>query len=212
MKASVVGPGISSASAATFPRAGRCGWNGSNASSANPTRRAPAAAACRVASSPRPTFSSLCGPACCWISAIRMPLSVSGREATRPARPASIMPGQLHALKPERLDLADDLLELVEVDGLGDVAVGMVLVAEIDVRLGGGRRQDDHRYALELGVLLDLPEDLVAVLAGQVQVQQHQIGPWRRRVGSFPAQERHGLDPVLDDVDLGLRVAPPKRH
>src|SRR5688500_11815606 len=128
------------------------------------------------------------------------------------ACPASIKARQPHALEPERLDLADDLLELVEVDGLGDVAVGMVLVTKVDVRLGGGRRQDDHRNPPELGIFLDLPEDLAAMLAGKVQIEEHQVGPRRSGVRALTAQKGHGLDPVLDDVDLGLGAAAPERY
>ena len=81
------------------------------------------------------------------------------------------------------------LHELLEIHRLGDVAVGVQVVGLEDVLLGLGGGQDHHRDAPQLGVGLDLRQHLAAVLAGQVQVQQDQVGP--RGVGvACPSRRR----------------------
>ena len=103
----------------------------------------------------------------------------------------------------EVVDLADDLDELVEVDGLGDERVGMEVVAAEDVLFGLRRGQHDDGDLPQLRVGLDDREQLAAVEAGQVEVEQDQIRPpdasanspsWRRN--------REGLLAVADRVEV----------
>jgi hypothetical protein len=49
------------------------------------------------------------------------------------------------------------------------------------------------------GSLFDLGEHLRAALAGEVQVEQHQIGPLEARVLTFSTHELHRLNAIADD-------------
>src|SRR5699024_6404759 len=83
---------------------------------------------------------------------------------------------QAHDGDEEVVDLADDLNELIEVDRLGDVGVGVQTVAThyVLLRLGGG--EHDHGDVGELVVALDLLEDFAAGRWGRVEVGQEQGG------------------------------------
>jgi hypothetical protein len=83
---------------------------------------------------------------------------------------------QPHDLYEEFVDLADGLEVLVEVDGLGDVGVGVQFVAAQDVLLGrrGGEHHDGN--VVQGGVGFQYFEDLPAVVFGQVEVEQDEVG------------------------------------
>ncbi len=80
-------------------------------------------------------------------------------------------------LNEELVDLAHRAHELVEVHRLGDVGVGVQLVAAQDVLFGRRGGQHHDRDEAQIGVGLDLLQQLPAVVLGQVEVQQDQIGP-----------------------------------
>src|SRR3954451_7463651 len=71
----------------------------------------------------------------------------------------------------ELVDLADDRDEPLEVDRLGDVGVGVQLIAAHDVLVGLRGGQYDDRDPAEVRVVLDLGEYLAAVAPGQVEVE-----------------------------------------
>src|ERR1700710_1290458 len=83
---------------------------------------------------------------------------------------------QPHDLYEEFVDLADGLEVLVEVDGLGDVGVGVQFVAAQDVllRRRGGEHHDGD--VVQGGVVFQYFEDLPAVEFGQVEVEQDEVG------------------------------------
>ena len=73
---------------------------------------------------------------------------------------------QAHHRDEELVDLADHLDEPLEVDRLGDVGVGVQVVAAQDVLLGLGRGEHHHRDAAQVVVGLDLGQHLPPVAAG----------------------------------------------
>src|SRR4051794_39206581 len=105
-------------------------------------------------------------------------------------------PGQLDDGEPEVLDRADHGDELIELDRLGDIAVGVQVVGAEDVLLGLRGRQDHDRDAAEGRLRLDLLQHLAAVLLREVQVQQDQVGPGGVGVAARLPQEGEGLDAV----------------
>src|SRR5712692_2588038 len=116
---------------------------------------------------------------------------------------------QLHNRQPEVLDGLDDRDELLDIQRLRDVGVGLEVVGPGDIGLRPGGAQDHDRNPAEILVSLDLCQDFAAVLARQVEVEQDEIGSAGvgERVLSPEVGER--LDPVGHKVqpvaDLHLR-------
>src|SRR5713226_1198098 len=116
---------------------------------------------------------------------------------------------QLHDGQPEVLDRLDHGNQLLDIQRLGDVAVGVEVVSAGDVCLCLGGGQDDDGNPTEIHVPLDLRQDFAAVLARHVEVEQDEIGPGGagERILSPEVGER--LDAVGHDVqpvaDLRLR-------
>ena len=104
------------------------------------------------------------------------------------------------------VDLLDRVEETVEVDGLRDVGIGVQLVAAEHVLLRLRRGEDDDRDVLQLRVGLDLRQHLAPVAAGQVEVEQDQVGPGHVRVRRLLAQVGQRLGPVGDDVEPVVQV------
>ena len=80
-----------------------------------------------------------------------------------------VLGGRLVAAAQPRAHPGDELLGL---ERLGDVVVGTRLKTEHEVDGVALGREHDDRHA---GLGADLPADLVAVLAGQHQVEQHEV-------------------------------------
>ncbi len=99
------------------------------------------------------------------------------------------------------VDLLDHVVEAVEAGGLDDVGVGVQFVAALDVAGVPGGGQDHHRDDPQVRVSLDLGQDVQAVQAGQVQVQEDQSGPARVGVFAVLAEEPQGLVAVGDQED-----------
>ena len=100
--------------------------------------------------------------------------------------------------QPEVVDGADQRQELIEVDRLGDVAVGVEVVALDDVLLRRRAGQDHHRDAPQRGICLDLREYLVSGFPGEIQVEQNQIGPRRTSEAAFAPQKFQRFDAIAD--------------
>src|SRR5258705_3252062 len=94
-----------------------------------------------------------------------------------PTHAALLARWELHHTDEELVYLAHHRDELLEVDRLGHVGVGVQLVAAQDVLVRLGCGEHHHRNLAQLLVRLDFLEHLPAVAAGQVEVQQHQVGP-----------------------------------
>src|SRR5688572_188022 len=199
-KASVVGPGIGSAGGGAPVAARRWGQNGSNPSSAKHARRAPRAAAASSARNPRRTFSALSGRARCWI-----------RATATIARGSAVDAGKRHVREPELLDRPDHGLEAVEVDRLHDVAVRVEVVALYDVAGGVRGSEDDDGDAAQPFVLLHLGQDAPAVLSGEVEIEEDEVGPRRLGVNPLPTEEPHCLHPVLGHVEAARHAGRSKR-
>ena len=123
------------------------------------------------------------------------------RSPELPGPRRALSPGKLDHRHEELVDLPHGRDELLHVHRLGDVGVRVQPVAAQDVLLGGGGGQDDHRHVGQLGIGLDLLQDLPPVVLGQVQVEQDQVGG--RRGGMRPAavQEVQCLFPVPGHVE-----------
>jgi hypothetical protein len=82
-------------------------------------------------------------------------------------------------LDEEIVDLANDLHELFEADGFGDVGVGVQSLAAQNVFLGGRGGEHNDVDVTQVRIRFDLFEQLVAVVFRQIQVEQDQIRLWR---------------------------------
>ena len=76
----------------------------------------------------------------------------------------------------------------------------MQIVRLDDVILGVRGRKDQDGHAPEIGVALDIGQELAAVAPREVQIQEYQVGP--RCVGEWPLapEERQRLLPVARDA------------
>src|SRR6202021_1054345 len=86
---------------------------------------------------------------------------------------------EAYDLDEELVDLANDVHELFEANGFGDVRVRVESVAAQNVFLSGRGGQDNNGDVAQLRIGFDLFEQLVAVVFRQVQVEQDQIRPLR---------------------------------
>ena len=86
---------------------------------------------------------------------------------------------EAHHLDEEIVDLVNDIHELFEANGFGDVGIGVQSVAAQNVFLGGRGGEDNDGDVAQLRIGFDLFKQLVAVVFRQVQVEQDQIRPWR---------------------------------
>ena len=89
---------------------------------------------------------------------------------------SSVCAGSRTMPEPEVVDPLHHPDELLHVHRLGDVRIGVQIVAPQTSRLGVGGRQHDHRDRAQRGVGLDLAQQLAAVHARKVEVQQDQVG------------------------------------
>ena len=92
-----------------------------------------------------------------------------------------------------------ELRKAVNVHGLSQITVRVQFVGAGNVPLRTGTGQNHHGDASEPRILLDLRQNLMPVLAGQIQIQQDQIGAgvvpgWASRAASAEPQ-RHPPQP-----------------
>src|SRR5437899_1094166 len=103
---------------------------------------------------------------------------------------------------PDAFDQFYDLLELLQVDPLRNVAVSVQVVARHDnlLRLRAG--QIHHWNAPQLFVPLDFGEHLTTALLRQVEVEQNEIWARRSAVGLLTPEECQRRDAVADRVQI----------
>src|SRR5204862_7180044 len=102
-------------------------------------------------------------------------------------------PRQLDDAEPEVLDGAHDAHELIEIDRLGDVTVGVEVVARQDVLVGVGRGQHDHGNPAKVLIVLDLGKDLLAVEPWEVEIEEDEIGAGSGGVFASAVEEIEGI-------------------
>src|ERR1700722_757477 len=114
---------------------------------------------------------------------------------------------QRHHRQPEALDGAHDGDELLEIDRLGDVAIGVQLVALDDVVLGFRGGEHHHRNDAQPRIGFHLAQHLAAVLARQVEIEKDQVG--RRGVGmnALALEERQRFNAVLGVMEIVADLA-----
>ena len=84
-----------------------------------------------------------------------------------------------------------------------DVTVGPQFVTALNVLCGLRRAEDHDRDPAQSGVGFHFGQDGTSILAGQVQVQQHQVGTSGGGVFALAAQIGHGFGPIADRIDIG---------
>jgi hypothetical protein len=102
-------------------------------------------------------------------------------------------------LRPKAPDLAEGGEILVEMHGLGHVAIGVAVVGLKDVALMARTAEDHHWYGGESRVRFDALQEVVPAEPGQVEIQQDEV---RKRVRLEMAQ--CGAT-IPDDVDFRAR-------
>src|ERR1700729_4000520 len=107
----------------------------------------------------------------------------------------------------EVVDLADNGDEGLEFDRLGDIGVGVKVVASQHVLLGVGGGEDDNRNLSERFIPLDLSEYLPTVEAGEVEVQQDEIGSGCVLVLPSPAEKFDCELTVVHNVEVVDQLA-----
>src|ERR1700733_957818 len=86
---------------------------------------------------------------------------------------------EAYDLDEELVDLSNDVHELFEANGFGDVGVRVESVAAQNVFLSGRGGQDNNGDEAQVRIGFDLFKQLVAIVFRQVQVEQDQIRPCR---------------------------------
>lgn len=102
---------------------------------------------------------------------------------------------------PELFDPTNDYGELLKVDRFDDIAIRVEIIRGIHVAGGLGGGEHDHGNGPQIRVALDLAKDFETILAGQVQVQQHDIRTGREGIGALTEEEFEGLLTVMNYVD-----------
>ncbi len=92
--------------------------------------------------------------------------------------------------------------EGVVVEGLGDIAVGMILVCPANIGLVGGGGEDDNRQMSDVGGVAHFGEEFVAGDAGQIEVEKDQLGSGSVLPGGTSMEKVEGTGTVRDDVKL----------
>ena len=91
-------------------------------------------------------------------------------------------------------------MELLKIDWLDQIAVGMIVVRFGLVGLGCGRGQDHDRDGSQLLVRLELGEHFMSVNLRELEVQKNDIGLGAVCIVSFASQIRERLRPVVDAI------------
>jgi len=115
--------------------------------------------------------------------------------------------GQGDNADPKAFDLLNHSEKLRIIHWLGDVAVGVQVVAPDDVLIRRGRGQHDDRDPLERRALLDLGQYLTAIHDRQIEIQQDQAGARRIDVRTTLEQEIHRFLAIGHHVQLVLEFA-----
>src|SRR5437899_3424506 len=108
---------------------------------------------------------------------------LSSTSSTLTGITSRLLERQLDDARPEAHSGLHHQDKAVQVQRFGDETVSVQVVDFVDVLFGLRAGDDHHRDAAQLGVLLDFRQDFAAVLPGQAQVEQDEIGP--RRIGVF---------------------------
>ena len=96
--------------------------------------------------------------------------------------------------------------KLIEIEGLGDVTIGMEVVGPDNVLLRLGGRDDYDGCTSEHAIALDLRQHLPSVLLGQVEIKQYQVGGRFGLVFAFMPEKGHGFYAIVDDVQVDLKL------
>jgi hypothetical protein len=115
--------------------------------------------------------------------------------------------GELDDGQPKILDVIHHGDELLEIDGLGDVAVGVEVVGFQNVLFGFGGGQDYHGDGFEKRITLDLCEDLAAVFEGEIEVEEDEVRADRILVFTLLAETGEGFFAVVGDDEVVLNFA-----
>ena len=128
----------------------------------------------------------------------RRPL-LRGRPPGRGRLPLSRSGGrQFHDREPKILDLLDRSDELIHVNRLGHVAVGVAVVRLQLVSFGARTGHDHDGDALQVWILLDFLEYFSTVHSRQVEIEQDQIRPRHRHLLALTAEDGHRHLALLD--------------
>src|SRR5580693_5851197 len=119
-----------------------------------------------------------------------------GRRSRCSSRPPRSMVRKSDHAEEELVERLDHIDELVQVNGLLHIGIGVQIVTAKDVSLRAGRRQDHDRDATQVGIRFNLCQHLSTVLLGQVQVEQHQVGPGSIGIRRLAVQVGHRRYPV----------------
>src|SRR5882672_11213624 len=140
----------------------------------------------------------------------RMSIRSSGLSSTMRMRNRSFTQsasrdlGVLVQHQPVQVDVLHHLEQRLEPDRLGQVRVDAQVVGTVDVHRLPRGGEHHHRQTLDHRLLAHPGQHLETRAPGQLQVQQHEDGQRKARpvvVGSLPAQVRHRLLAVADELD-----------
>jgi hypothetical protein len=98
--------------------------------------------------------------------------------------------------QPKVFDVADDGDKLLEVNGFGDVAVGVKVVGLEDVFFRFRGSENDDGNAFQVGVGFDFSENFATVFEGKVEVQENQVGTGMGLEFALTAQAGEGFFPI----------------
>src|SRR5215831_3621181 len=107
------------------------------------------------------------------------------------------MVGKQHDAEPEIVDRSNDILQLLKIERLDDIAIRIELVTLDDIHVGARAGQDHDGNLGQIRRALDLGQHLAPVLARQVQVEQDQVRSDLIAIGRLLPQHLQGLLAIL---------------
>src|SRR6202042_3056281 len=113
--------------------------------------------------------------------------------------------------QPEGVDASHQAVECVPLRRLSKIAIRLKLIADHDIRLVIGRRQDDGRNYLQALILFDQSQNLSTIHFGQVEIEQNEIRARRICVDTLAPQKAHGFDTVGGEMEPDRLAVSAKR-
>lgn len=103
-----------------------------------------------------------------------------------------------HDPEAEVLDRFHDRHELVQIHRLGNVPIGVEVVALQHVVFVLRGRQNHHRDALQVIIGFDLGQHLTTIFLGKVEVQHDKVWAWGAGIGHLSAQIGQYLHAIIE--------------
>ena len=87
-------------------------------------------------------------------------------------------------------------------NGFSDVTIGMKVIGCQNIFLVVGCGEDNHRNPAQRFIGFNLFQHLSPVHAGEIEIEQDQVGVGRASIDALASQKSHGVNPIFGDMKL----------